>query len=129
MVPSRRVLTVRPRRSTHRYTLLGTHNGTLDVQEGVTVKIFGHQNGTMHVEPRSTVRVRGAINGTVNVEPGAQVIVEAGARLAGTLHNDGLVIVRGAIGGARSGDGELRLEGNGYIKDPEVRDGVYYYHW
>jgi hypothetical protein len=37
--------------------------------------------------------------------------------------------VRGVFGGARSGDGELILEGAGYIKEPVIRDGVHYYEW
>lgn len=73
--------------------------------------------------------VSGAIEGTTTVERGGELVVAASAKLAGTLHNDGLVIVRGVFGGAQSGTGELRLEDQGHIKQPRVRDGIHYYEW
>jgi len=57
------------------------------------------------------------------------LVIEETGKLAGTLNNNGKVILRGVFGGARSGNGEFIVEGNGYIKQPVVRDGVSYYQW
>ncbi|WP_313289708.1 hypothetical protein [Stutzerimonas nitrititolerans] len=110
--------------------LEGTLQGTLDIQTGATVLINGQQQGTVAVASHSSVTVFGAIQGTTSLEPGASVIIEPSGKLAGTLVNYGLVIVRGVFGGAQSGNGSVRLEGNGYIKQPtSIKDGVHYYEW
>jgi hypothetical protein len=59
----------------------------------------------------------------------AALTIEASGRLGGTLTNDGLVVLRGVMGGARTGSGSLRIEGNGYIKQPIIRDGIQYFEW
>lgn len=41
----------------------------------------------------------------------------------------GAVVLRGIFGGSRSGSGELAFEGDGYEKQPKIRDGVHYYEW
>lgn len=111
------------------FTLAGVLQGTLYIHTGVVASIDGTQQGEVTVEGGSRVEVAGAIEGGTRVQPGAAVIVESGARLAGSLSNDGLVVVRGVFGGARSGAGEFRLEGSGRVKQPTVRDGVSYYEW
>jgi cytoskeletal protein CcmA (bactofilin family) len=56
--------------------------------------------------------------------------VHAGARLAGSLANNGTVIVRGVFGGARSGRGTFRVERTGHVKQPSrAEDGSLYYDW
>jgi cytoskeletal protein CcmA (bactofilin family) len=108
----------------------GTLQGTLDIQTGATVRITGQQQGTVAVAPRASVTVSGAIQGTTSLEPGASLVIEPSGKLAGTLVNYGLVIVRGVFGGAQSGNGTIRLEGDGYIKQPtSVKDGAHYYEW
>ncbi|MCC4590417.1 hypothetical protein LL974_04610 [Xanthomonas campestris pv. cannae] len=108
----------------------GTLQGTLDIQTGATVHINGRQQGSVAIAPRSSVTVFGAIQGTTSLKPGASLIIEPSGKLAGTLVNYGLVVVRGVFGGAQSGNGTVRLEGNGYIKQPtSVKDGVHYYEW
>lgn len=109
--------------------LRGRLRGTLVLHPGVRATISGTQAGTVNVEHGVEVIVTGAIEGTTNVEGGAFVVVEARGKLAGTLHNDGRVVVRGVFGGARSGSGELVFEGEGYEKHPTIRDGVHYYEW
>ena len=108
----------------------GTLQGTLDIQTGATVVINGKQQGALAVAPRASVTVFGSIQGTTSLESGASVIIESSGKLAGTLVNYGLVVVRGVFGGARSGNGSIRLEGIGYIKQPTSdKDGVHYYDW
>jgi cytoskeletal protein CcmA (bactofilin family) len=111
------------------FTLEGTLKGTLDIQDGVRAKIVGKQQGTVSVAKGATVTVTGAIEGTVSVDTGAAVVVEHGGKLAGTLRNNGLVIVRGVFGGAQTGDGELRLEEAGFVKQPVTEDGMTVYRW
>jgi len=111
------------------FTLAGVLQGTLDVQRGATALITGTQQGTVRLASGSVVTVHGSIQGSTNVERGGILIIEAGGRLAGTLTNDGQVILRGVFGGVRVGSGELKIEGQGYIKQPTVRDGVNYYEW
>lgn len=110
-------------------TLWGCVQGSLSVEVDGQVTIHGKQQGSVSVDERGRVVVTGAIDGSVYVSPGAVVVVEQGGRLAGSLHNDGLVIVRGAFGGSQSGAGELRLEGSGYVKAPVIRDGASFYSW
>jgi hypothetical protein len=109
--------------------LVGVLKGTLALTNGATAEITGDQRGTVSVDRGSIVTVTGAIKGTLSVSPGATVIVEEGGRLAGTLSNDGTVVIRGVFGGAKSGNGSLIFEGNGYEKQPEVVDGIHMYRW
>lgn len=111
------------------FTLAGTIRGSLAIQQGVTVTLAGKQQGSVSVASGAKVTIRGVIEGSTSVAREAIVIVEASGRLAGSLHNDGLILVRGVFGGAQSGEGELRLEGNGYIKQPKIRNGIHYYEW
>lgn len=69
----------------------------------------------------------GELHGTTNVSDYGTVIIEKIGKLAGALHNNGIVIIRDVYGGSQSGSGELILEGNGYIKQPTIRNGVNYY--
>lgn len=126
------------------YELIGTHNGTIIVLgssfilRGVLVgtlaidsqdiaEIHGVQQGTVNLSPNSSVRVTGKIQGTTSISKGATVVVEETGQLQGTLSNDGKVILRGTLAGAQSGNGELVVEGNGYIKKPVVKNGINYY--
>lgn len=111
------------------FGLDGTLQGSLDIQSGVTASIRGTQQGSVAVAEGAVVVVTGAIQGSTHVSRGGVVIVDATGRLAGSLTNDGEVVVRGVFGGSYVGDGQLRLEGDGYIKRPVVRDGVSYYEW
>lgn len=111
------------------FTLAGVLQGSLDIQRGATALITGAQQGSVSLESGSVVTVRGAIEGSTSVEAGAILIIEPGGKLAGTLTNDGSVILRGVFGGAKFGLGELKIEGQGYIKEPIIRGGVSYYEW
>lgn len=68
-----------------------------------------------------------AIEGPTVVANGATLIFEETGKLAGTLTNEGLVILRGVFGGARSGAGDFRIECSGMVKQPVVRDGIQSY--
>lgn len=109
--------------------LNGILQGTLAVHSGAKVIVTGEQQGTVAISSGASATIIGAINGTVSLENGANLLIEESAKLAGTLANDGLVILRGVFGGARSGRGQLRIEGKGYIKDPVIRNGIQYYEW
>jgi cytoskeletal protein CcmA (bactofilin family) len=111
------------------FTLAGVIQGSLDIQSGVTAIITGAQQGSVSLESGSEVSVRGAIEGSAYVDHGATLVIEAAGRLAGSLSNYGLVILRGVFGGSQDGTGEFRIEGDGRIKQPIVRDGMNYYEW
>ena len=111
------------------FDLQGTLQGTLSLHSGSSARIVGVQQGTISVGPGVSVKVSGAIEGTTSVAEGAEIVIEEGAKLAGTLQNDGLVVVRGAFGGATSGSGDIRLEGRGYIKQPRIEHGIHIYDW
>jgi len=110
-------------------TISGELHGTLDVQSSARVIIIGKQNGTVSLESGASVVVYGQVNGTTNLNYNSSLVIEVGGKLAGTLVNNGKVIVRGAFGGAQSGQGELTVEGNGSIKQPIIKDGISYYQW
>lgn len=73
--------------------------------------------------------VLGKISGSIHVARGSTLVVEPQGTLAGSLANHGTVIVRCVFGGSRSGNGELRLEGTGWVKQPVTKDGIQYYEW
>lgn len=108
-------------------TILGELQGTLDVQNGAIVIIIGKQHGTVTVANNATVIIIGELNGTTTVNMRGTVIIEETGKLRGSLCNNGTVIVRGVFGGARSGDGKIQIERNGYIKQPTIKNGVNYY--
>jgi cytoskeletal protein CcmA (bactofilin family) len=109
--------------------LLGVLQGTLAIHTNASVVISGKQQGTVSLAQGTKVIVRGAIQGTVSVAQGALLIIEETGRLAGSLSNNGNVVLRGVFGGAKSGHGDMQIEGNGYIKPPIIRDGVSFYEW
>lgn len=109
--------------------LSGVLRGTLDVLSGTTVVITGQQLGTVSISSGASVIVNGKINGSVSIESEARLLIEETGKLAGSLTNEGLVVLRGVFGGAYCGSGHLRIEGNGYIKKPVTRNGIQYYEW
>jgi len=109
-------------------TISGELHGSLNVQRGTKVLIIGKQHGTVNVEENALVTVNGELNGTTNVAYGGTIKVEDTGRLAGSLNNQGTVIVQGVFGGAHSGN-DVILVGNGYIKQPIMKDGISYYSW
>lgn len=111
------------------FTLVGVIQGSLDIQQGVSALITGTQCGSVSLESGSVVTVSGAIEGSASVDAGATLIIEAGGKLAGSLSNYGLVILRNVFGGSREGAGELRIEGQGRIRQPIIRAGINYYEW
>ncbi len=109
-------------------TISGKLHGTLDVQNGSKVVITGSQHGTVTVDDDALVIVYGGLHGTTTVSYGGTVEIEESGKLAGTLTNKGTVIVKGVFGGAHSGN-DVILEGNGYIKQPTIKNGAHYYEW
>lgn len=110
--------------------LHGVLQGTLALHTGATAHITGQQQGTVAIASGASVVVLGSIQGTTSLKHGASLVIEPTGKLAGTLANYGVVVVRGVFGGAQSGNGTLRLEEDGYIKQPtSTKDGVHYYEW
>lgn len=110
-------------------TIQGELYGTLDIQKGAKVIISGEQHGTVSVASGAEVIVYGELHGTTIINCESVVIVEEGGKLAGTLKNEGQLIIRGVFGGAQSGNGKLVLEENGQIKQPIIKNGISYYKW
>ena len=110
-------------------TIQGELHGTLDVQSGAKAIIIGKQYGTVSVANNAEIVIFGELHGTTNVSVHGTAVVEAHGKLAGTLSNNGTVIVRGVFGGAQSGHGELILVETGYIKQPVIKYGMNYYEW
>lgn len=111
------------------FELIGELHGSLRVHEGAKAVISGHHHGSLHVELRAEVRITGRHNGSLHVDYGGVATVEPGGRLSGSMHNNGLIVLRGAFDGSQSGAGDLRIEGDGYVKEPRIRRGVNYYDW
>jgi len=111
------------------FTINGKLYGTLDIQNNTKVIIFGKQQGTVSLGNNALLVIHGELYGTTNLDYNSTVIVEEGGKLTGTLANNGTVIVKGVFGGAKSGNGKISVEGNGYIKQPITKDGVSYYQW
>lgn len=105
-------------------TIKGLLNGTLDVQNGAKVIIAGKQNGTVLVANNSEILILGELFGTTVVSEYGTIIIETHGKLAGTLNNNGTVIIRGVFGGAQSGQGKIVFEKNGYIKQPIIKNGI-----
>jgi hypothetical protein len=110
------------------FKLVGTLNGSLEIGDNLSVEILGKQNGSVWIGSGSSVFVAGEINGSLSLARGGMLVVKEGAKLAGSLQNDGLVVLRGTFGGSQSGTGELQIDG-GTIKQPIKRDGIDYYEW
>lgn len=111
------------------FVLKGTLKGSLDVQSGASARIYGKQKGSVSIQSRALVIVEGSIEGSTDLKPESTLTIEKNAKLAGSLNNNGRVILKGVFGGATSGYGELIIEGSGYIKKPIVKEGVHYYVW
>lgn len=112
-----------------RFRLLGELQGTLSINTTEKAEIIGRQQGTVTIDRGGHLTVTGSIQGTTTVADGATLIIEQTGKLAGTLTNNGIVIMRGVFGGAQSGNGELIVEENGHIKQPTIKNGISYYEW
>ena len=131
---------------TEDYEIIGKHSGTVHVESGTIfisgelngtlvvyedgnaiIDVGGKQSGTVSLYEGTTVQIKGCLSGTTSIPLGAKIIIEENAKMFGTTKNDGLVIIRGEFAGATSGNGKFIIEGNGYIKKPEIRNGIYYY--
>lgn len=69
------------------------------------------------------------MSGFTTISDGSTIIVEEKGRFPGSLRNEGILIIKWVFGGVLSGDGEIIIEGNEYIKEPVTRNGMTYYQW
>ncbi|MDN8569323.1 hypothetical protein QZQ16_04500 [Enterobacter hormaechei] len=107
--------------------ITGSLHGTLSVEANASVRIVGSQHGTIGISSGASVLIEGNAHGTVSISRGAKLVIEESGLLMGTLNNNGTMILRGVYGGAQSGSQQIIIEGNGYIKEPRVINGVHYY--
>lgn len=123
------------------------HNGSICVHGDATLTIYGTVNGSLHLRPRGRVVIVGSHNGSLHLQPGAEVIVngrQAGSshvsvnahlqvgergRLAGSLHNSGVVDNYGERGGNVHGSGQINDHPGSHIQQPVERNGVSHYEW
>ena len=110
-------------------TVCGEHHGSLSVTGEGKVIIEGEHHGSTSVTGSSTLEVSGQSHGSTSISRGSMILVQPTGKLAGSMINDGQLFIRGVFGGAYSGNGERVLEGEGYIKQARVVDGVHYYEW
>ncbi|MFR3727656.1 hypothetical protein [Lacrimispora sp.] len=96
--------------------IAGEVSGTLDVQMNTKVIILGKQRGTVSIAENGNVEVFGKLYGTVSVSQGGTLIIHRGAKVFGTLSNNGEVVVRGELNGVQTGIGSVHIEDNGYIR-------------
>ena len=85
-------------------------------------------HGTISISSGATVIIEGNAYGTVSISREATLVIEESGLLMGTLNNNGIMVLRGVYGGAQSGSQKIILEGNGYVKEPRVINGVHYYN-
>lgn len=107
----------------------GTLQGSLSVENGGEVLIEGTQQGSTNLSGNSRVEISGKCQGSTNICTGSEVIVQTSGKLGGSMNNNGQLIIRGVFGGAYNGSGHTFVEGDGYIKEPRVENGVHYYDW
>ncbi|MBQ4672899.1 hypothetical protein [Aeromonas dhakensis] len=112
-----------------KFRLLGVLQGSLRIQSEDEALITGEQQGSVHISEKCRVAVTGKIKGSTHIAYGATLVIKPDGTLAGSLHNNGTVIIEGVFGGAQSGIGEVVVRGNGYIKQPRVENGIHYYEW
>ncbi|MBZ7597566.1 hypothetical protein FML05_25545 [Klebsiella variicola] len=108
-------------------TIAGMLQGSLHVSTGSKVIIIGTHQGSISVESGALVIVEGGLQGSSHVHRNATIIVEPTGHLLGSLNNQGTLVVRGMIGGERSGHGTITFEGQGYIMQPRIENGTHYY--
>ena len=106
-----------------------TISGNLSVQRGASASIEGTQSGSVDVERGAALEVMGDIEGSVSISEGSSVIIQPSGKLAGSLENDGSLVIRGVFGGSQTGSGKVSLEGHGHIKKPTIEDGMNVYRW
>jgi len=99
-------------------TLSGSLNGSLHLSGGCTANIAGGHNGSLHIGAGATVHVTGAQNGSVHVEPGGLFRVEQRGRHSGSVHNDGRYELAGERGGTMNGGGEYVEESGSHVRQP-----------
>lgn len=107
----------------------GTIQGSISITNGATVIVNGVNQGSISVSGGGRVRIFGACQGSFSISRDSAVLIERGGRIAGSVHNDGALIIRGGFGGSYSGAGKRAIEGDGYILQPRIENGVNYYEW
>ena len=110
-------------------TISGTHQGSLHLESGAQVVIVGQHQGSLHVAFDAAATIHGSQQGSTHVDQGGEVTVDRSGRLAGSLHNEGVVRNEGARGGTVSGAGLLEDLPGSTIKQPQMRDGMTVYVW
>lgn len=105
----------------------GTVSGSLAVNNGarVVIETRGMVNGSTAVSGGSVVEVRGGLHGSTHIEAGSQLTVAAGGTVAGSMHNEGRVIVQGRIAGTHRGHAAEMLPGSRRVEPTIAPDGTH----
>lgn len=111
------------------FKLNGINQGPLIIGSNTNVEIYGSQQGSVLIKRGSNVSVYGSIEGSVEIEEDGVVIVESRGKIAGSLDNNGMMVLRGVFGGPKVGVGKIEVEGKGRIIHPKLVDGTYYYNF
>jgi cytoskeletal protein CcmA (bactofilin family) len=109
--------------------VLGEVSGSIHLRSGTQVVVRGQVSGSISIATGAEARIVGGHSGSVTVAPGGRLVIDRTGRQAGSISNDGSVIIRGEFGGSTSGAGEFSIEPGARIKQPRVVDGVSYYDW
>ena len=107
--------------------IYGELHGTLDVQQNAKVIIEGKQHGSTYIDNDAQIVINGELHGSTYVKSNGVITIENAGKMMGSLNNHGTVVVKGVFSGSQTGSGSLLLKGNGYIKQPIVRNGINYY--
>jgi len=105
--------------------------GSLSLRPGGKARIAGRHSGSLHVGPGAVAEVTGEQSGSVHVDRGGLLQVQAGGKLAGSLHVAGMIENRGTRGGSvyMSGGQILDLDGGVEKQPTKGQDGTLYYTW
>jgi hypothetical protein len=107
----------------------GKNQGSIAMSNGATVIVNGVNQGSISVSGEGRLTVFGESQGSLTISRDSVVVIERGGRISGSIHNDGALVIRGGFAGSYSGVGKQALEGDGYILQPRIENGINYYEW
>lgn len=108
-----------------------SHSGSLRILPAAQVIIRGSHNGSLHVSDHAQATVHGRQSGSVHVASDGRVLVERNGRLAGSLHNSGVIENKGIRGGTdHSLGGQIIDLPGGTVRSPSrTVNGASVYEW
>ena len=107
----------------------GKIQGSIAMINGSVVSVNGINQGSISVSGGSRLSVYGESQGSLSISRDSVVVIERGGRIAGSIHNNGTLIIRGGFAGSYSGTGKHAVQDDGYVVRPRVENGINYYEW